>query len=91
MLWCFNSPGSELSPGVFYKTNHMDVLPNTSKATYPFAEAIDRIFQCDSLEELKILAAVLDDEKHEYALYYLNLMRHAIEMKVEFLMTPPKK
>jgi hypothetical protein len=54
-----------------------------TSATYPFAEAIDRIGQCTDKWELLLLASVLNTEKHYYSPYHQMLIGKAIEIMNE--------
>jgi hypothetical protein len=58
---------------------------NATNATYPFHEAIDRISQVQSLEELELYAGVITEERRYYNLFHLRMIAEALRfMRDEF-------
>lgn len=62
------------------------VLGNTPTATYSWYEAIERIFECDDMQELQVLCEVLTEEKKKYALVFLELICAAAARKRQMLL-----
>jgi hypothetical protein len=56
------------------------------KATYTFEGALERIFICESIEELELFGKVLMEEKKMYALFYLKLLVYAYELQRDKLL-----
>jgi hypothetical protein len=57
-------------------------------ATFSFVEAIDRIAHASDLEELKLLAEILIEEKKEYPLFYIEVIAEALRVKRKYLCAP---
>jgi hypothetical protein len=54
-------------------------------ATYPFAEAIERIGDCNEYWELQILANVIDQDKDCYSPYHRMIIAHALKIMDQVL------
>lgn len=57
----------------------------TNLATYTFNEILDRIANCESEDDLRLYARLLNDEKKEYSLFHLTVLGSAIAIKQDFL------
>lgn len=63
-------------------------INDSGHACYSFEEVLKRLDDVEDLEELRILAAVVDDDRHEYSLFHLKILNYSFGLKREELQYP---